>query len=42
MPIEIFFKGLPACDHAIPPDVSFDNYRYYRELVREIGERYGS
>jgi len=30
---------IPACDHAIPPDVSFDNYRYYRELVREVSER---
>ncbi len=32
------FEGggfIPACDHAVPPDVSFDNYRYYRELVRE-------
>jgi uroporphyrinogen decarboxylase len=28
---------IPACDHAIPPDVSFDNYRYYRDLVREHG-----
>ena len=27
---------IPACDHAIPPDVSFDNYLYYRELVREV------
>ena len=27
---------IPACDHAIPPDVSFDNYRYYRDLVREV------
>ena len=26
---------IPACDHAVPPDVSFDNYRYYRELVME-------
>lgn len=26
---------IPACDHAVPPDVSFDNYRYFRELVRE-------
>ncbi len=28
---------IPACDHAIPPDVSFDNYCYYRELVRGAG-----
>ena len=32
---------IPACDHAIPPDVSFDNYRYFRELVCEAAERYG-
>jgi Xaa-Pro aminopeptidase len=25
------------CDHAVPPDVSYDNYRYYRDLVREKG-----
>ena len=24
---------IPACDHAIPPDVSLDNYRYFRDLV---------
>ena len=30
---------IPACDHAIPPDVSFDNYRYYRDLVCKISER---
>ena len=26
---------IPACDHGIPPDVSFDNYRYYRDLVNQ-------
>jgi uroporphyrinogen decarboxylase len=31
---------IPACDHAIPPDVSFDNYRYYRDLVREVSEQF--
>lgn len=29
---------IPACDHGIPPDVSFDNYRYFRELVRRCAE----
>ena len=24
---------IPACDHGIPPDISFENYCYYRELV---------
>ncbi|OHB57804.1 MAG: hypothetical protein A2Y12_17255 [Planctomycetes bacterium GWF2_42_9] len=27
---------IPSCDHAIPPDVSFDNYRFYRDLVCEM------
>lgn len=32
---------IPACDHAVPPDVSFDNYRYYRDLVtKTINEFY--
>jgi hypothetical protein len=26
------------CDHAVPPDISFDNYRYYRDLVRKLSE----
>ena len=29
---------IPACDHAVPPDVSFSNYRYYRELVKKVSE----
>lgn len=27
---------ITECDHAVPPDISFDNYRYYRDLVREL------
>jgi uroporphyrinogen decarboxylase len=27
------------CDHAVPPDVSYDNFRYYRDLVRKISEK---
>jgi uroporphyrinogen decarboxylase len=30
---------IPACDHGIPPDISFDNYRYYRELVNREAEK---
>jgi len=30
---------IAACDHAVPPDVSYDNFRYYRDLVREVSER---
>jgi len=31
---------IPCTDHLIPPDVPFDNWIYYRDLVREVGERY--
>ena len=24
------------CDHAVPPDVSYDNFRYYRDLVEKL------
>lgn len=30
---------IPACDHGIPPDVSLDNYRCYRDLVAEISQK---
>lgn len=30
---------IPACDHGIPPDVSFDNYRYYRDIVRNVSDK---
>ena len=28
---------LPSLDHAIPPDVSLEGFRYYTNLLREIG-----
>ena len=28
---------VPGVDHAIPPDVPWENYRYYRQLLSEIG-----
>jgi uroporphyrinogen decarboxylase len=31
---------ITACDHAVPPDVSFENFCYYRELIRETAEKY--
>jgi uroporphyrinogen decarboxylase len=31
---------IPACDHAVPPDVSYDNYRYFRELVQTTAEKF--
>ena len=27
---------VPGCDHAIPPDVSWDNFLYYRQRLEEI------
>ena len=27
----------PALDHLIPPDISFEDYRYFINLIREIG-----
>ncbi len=33
-------RYLPAVDHFIPPDVSWDNYRYFCEQLRALIERY--
>lgn len=34
---------IPTVDHAVPPDVPYDNFRYYLELKREIIEgRHGA
>ena len=33
-------RYLPAVDHAVPPNVSWDNYRYFCEKLRELIERY--
>jgi len=33
-------RYLPAVDHFVPPDVSWDNYRYFCEELRELIERY--
>ena len=30
---------LPALDHLIPPDVSYDNFKYYVTRMKEIFER---
>lgn len=30
---------IPAIDHAVPPDVSFENYVYYTNLLRELTDR---
>ena len=34
-------RYLPALDHFVPPDVSWDSYRYFCERLREMIERYG-
>ena len=31
---------IPYCDHMVPPDVSWENFRYYRQRVKEYVERY--
>jgi uroporphyrinogen-III decarboxylase len=33
-------RYLPAVDHFVPPDVSWDNYRYFCEKLRDLIERY--
>jgi len=30
---------VPGIDHTVPPDVSYENWLYFRDLVREVGER---
>jgi uroporphyrinogen decarboxylase len=27
---------VPGCDHAMPPDIPWENYRYYRELLLAV------
>lgn len=27
---------IPMCDHGVPPDVSFENYRFYRDYITSI------
>jgi uroporphyrinogen decarboxylase len=31
---------IPSLDHNVPPDVSFDNWNFYVDLVRSIGDFY--
>jgi len=33
-------RYLPAVDHFVPPDVSWDDYRYFCERLRDLIERY--
>ena len=33
---------VPHADHLIPPDVSWENFKYYRERLREMVYKYGS
>ena len=27
---------IPGCDHALPPDIPWDNFLHYRERLAEI------
>jgi hypothetical protein len=27
---------IPGCDHAMPPDIPWENYVYYRELLSNV------
>lgn len=29
---------IPTCDHAVPPDVSLENYQYYLQLIHQLAE----
>ena len=29
---------IPIVDHTVPPDVPFEDFLYYRELIRKIAE----
>ena len=31
---------IPAIDHAVPPEVSLENWRYFLELVRDLGDKH--
>jgi uroporphyrinogen-III decarboxylase len=33
---------IPAIDHAVPPDVPLENWRYFMDMVRELGESFCS
>ena len=36
IPLMIEGGYMPGCDHAIPPDIPWENYRYYRQLLWEV------
>ena len=27
---------IPGCDHAMPPDIPWENYLYYRQLLQAV------
>lgn len=31
---------IPSIDHAVPPEVSLENWNYFLEVVRDTGERF--
>ena len=28
---------IPTCDHGVPEEVPFENYMYYRQLMKQYG-----
>lgn len=39
VPFLIESRGfIPTCDHAVPPDVSLQNYQYYLDLIHKLAE----
>jgi uroporphyrinogen-III decarboxylase len=38
VPVMLKKQGyIPSLDHCVPPDVPYENWNYYRDLVREVG-----
>ena len=31
-------RYIPIVDHTVPPDVPFEDFLYYRELIRKVAE----
>jgi len=40
----LFRRGgyLPSMDHHVPPEVSYDDFRYYVQRVHELYEQHGA
>ena len=31
---------IPGIDHLVPPDVSYENWLFYRDVVRDVVDRH--